>query len=81
MARKYEFDLPYDVPFFGVGMAISELKEAGAWKDLPGSLRNKIECAQRSWAGVSITQEDCDLIPDEMWEKIAERLNLKWSKA
>ena len=74
--RTYTFDLPYHVPGFGIGFAISRLKRMGVWEKLPQPLRQKTKTARGSWSGVKITKRDLDAIPDDVWAKIASELKL-----
>ena len=54
--RFYDFELPYHVPWFCVGMAVSKFKQIGVWHKLPHALKEKTKRAQGSWSGVKITR-------------------------
>jgi hypothetical protein len=73
--RLYDVELPYRVPCFGVGIAISKFKQIGVWHKLPHALKEKAKDAKGSWSGLKITQKDLDSIPDDVWETIAGRCN------
>jgi hypothetical protein len=75
--RFYDLDLPYRVPCFGVGVAISKFKQIGVWPKLPHALKE----AKGSWSGLKITQKDLDSIPDDAWETIAVQLGVRWRYA
>jgi hypothetical protein len=79
--RLYEVELPYRVPCFGVGIAISKFKQIGVWHKLPHDLKQKAKEAKGSWSGLKITQKDLDSIPDDAWETIAAELGVGWSYA
>jgi hypothetical protein len=74
--RSYSFTLPYHIPVFGVGFAISRLKKLGAWERLPRPLKLRIKGARNSWSGLKITRKDLDSIPDEVWTVIAADIDL-----
>jgi hypothetical protein len=76
--RIYHFAMPFHVPGIWIGMAVAKLKQLGVWEKLPQGLRQKTKSAKASWSGLAITEKDLDAIPDEDWEVIAARLNLKW---
>jgi hypothetical protein len=79
--RLYDVELPYRVPCFGVGIAISKFKQMGVWHKLPHALKTKANEAKASWSGLKITQKDLDSIPDDAWETIAVGLGVGWSYA
>jgi hypothetical protein len=79
--RFYDFALPYHVPWFCVGMAVSKFKQLGVWRKLPHALKEKTKQAQGSWSGLKITQKDLDAIPDDAWETIAVELGVEWRYA
>ncbi len=79
--RCYELDLPCWVPGFGVGFAISKLKQIGVWNKLPRTLKDKAKAAKGSWTGTKLTQKDLDSIPDDAWETIARELGVRWRYA
>jgi hypothetical protein len=79
--RIYDFDLPYHIPVFGVGIAISKLKGMGVWDELPPALKQKTKVAKGGWCGLNITRKDLDSIPDHVWETIASELDLGWNYA
>src|SRR5262249_7341164 len=79
--RFYDLDLPYSVPCFGVGIAISKFKQIGVWPKLPHALKEKAKEAKGSWSGLKITQRDLDSIPDDAWETIAVELGVRWRYA
>ncbi len=76
MTRKYNFDLPYTIPYFYVGPGISQLQAEGVYDKVPESIRERLENAQ--WGGVEITEDDCNEIDDVTWTAIAEKLGLEW---
>jgi hypothetical protein len=79
--RFYDFELPYHVPWFCVGMAVSKFKQIGVWHKLPHALKEKTKRAQGSWSGLKITQKDLDAIPDDAWETMAVALGVAWRYA
>ena len=79
--RLYDVELPYRVPCFGVGIAISKFKQIGVWHKLPQALKEKAKDAKGSWSGLKITQKDLDSIPDDAWETIAVELGVGWRYA
>jgi hypothetical protein len=79
--RLYDVELPYRVPCFGVGIAISKFKQIGVWHKLPYALKEKAKDAKGSWSGLKITQKDLDSIPDDAWETIAVELGVGWRYA
>src|SRR5262245_66670841 len=79
--RFYDLDLPYSVPCFGVGIAISKFKQIGVWPKLPHALKEKAKEAKGSWSGLKITQRDLDSIPDDAWETRAVELGVRWRYA
>jgi tellurite resistance-related uncharacterized protein len=79
--RLYDVELPYRVPCFGVGIAISKFKQIGVWHKLPQALKEKTKDAKGSWSGLKITQKDLDSIPDDAWETIAVELGVGWRYA
>jgi hypothetical protein len=78
--RIYEFELPYMLPGMFAGRAVSEIQSMGLWARVPKKLQKKLSEASW-WSPVEITKADLDGIPDDLWKKLAERLNLKWRKA
>jgi hypothetical protein len=79
--RVYDVELPYHVPCFGVGIAISKFKQIGVWHKFPHTLKEKAKEAKGSWSGLKITQKDLDSIPDDAWEIIAVELGVEWRYA
>jgi hypothetical protein len=79
--RVYDLELPYRVPGFGVGFAISKFKQIGVWDKLPGALRNKAREAKGSWSGLKLTQKDLDSVPDDAWRTIAGEFGVRWRYA
>ncbi|MGA7488548.1 MAG: hypothetical protein WBW74_16625 [Xanthobacteraceae bacterium] len=79
--RVYDLDLPYRVPGFAVGFAISKFKQIGVWHKLPQALKDKAKAARGTWSGLKLTQKDLDSVPDDAWETIAEELNVSWRYA
>jgi hypothetical protein len=79
--RVYDVELPYHVPCFGVGIAISKFKQIGVWHKFPHTLKEKAKEAKGSWSGLKITQKDLDSIPDDAWEIIAVELGVGWRYA
>jgi hypothetical protein len=79
--RLYDVELPYCVPGFGVGFAITKFKRIGVWDKLPHALKDKAKEAKGSWTGLKITQRDLDSIPNDAWEIIAVELGVKWRYA
>jgi hypothetical protein len=79
--RRYDLVLPCWVPGFGVGFAISKLKQIGVWDKLPGALKDKAKAAKGSWTGTKLTQKDLDSIPDDAWETIASEAGIRWRYA
>ena len=79
--RLYDVELPYRVPGFGVGVAISKFKQIGVWDKFPHALKDKAKAAKGSWTGLKITQKDLDSIPDDAWETIAAELGVGWRYA
>jgi hypothetical protein len=79
--RRYDLDLPCWVPGFGVGFAISELKQIGVWDKLPHAIKAKAKAAKGSWTGTRLTQKDLDSIPDDAWETIARKWGVRWRYA
>lgn len=77
--RRYDVELPLNVPGMLVGTYISQLQGMGIWNNLPGSLRRKAETAQASWNSLSLTQEDLDSIPEHLWKEIAAKIGVGWS--
>lgn len=78
--RHYHFELPYEMSGFYASMAVSELQQMGLWDKIPLRLRNKLlECG--FFDSMEITKADCDALPDDVFAKIAERLDLEWSPA
>ena len=76
--RIYDLDLPYRIPGFGVGFAISKFKQIGVWDKLPAALRNKAREARGSWSGLKLTQKDLDSVPDDAWRTIATEFGVRW---
>lgn len=76
MGRLYNFSLPYIIPGFLKSAAISKLKNADVWLDLPPDLQDRL--LDRSWNSVEVTAEDLDRIPHRAWCTIADHLNLDW---
>jgi hypothetical protein len=79
--RIYELELPYRVPGFGVGFAISKFKQIGVWERIPAPLRTKAKEAKGSWSGLKLTQKDLDSIPDDAWRTIAVEFGVRWRYA
>jgi hypothetical protein len=79
--RVYDLDLPYRVPGFGVGFAISKFKEVGVWQKLPLALKEKAREAKGSWGCLKLTQKDLDSVPDDAWKVIANHFGVKWRYA
>jgi hypothetical protein len=79
--RSYAFELPYRIPIYGVGFAVSKLKQIEVWEQLPRALRVKIKSAKESWSSLKITKSDLDAIPDEVWHVIATEFDLEWTSA
>jgi hypothetical protein len=79
--RLYDVKLPYRVPGFGVGVAITKFKQIGVWDKLPHALKDKAKEAKGSWTGLKITQKDLDSIPDDAWQTIAVELGVGWRYA
>jgi len=79
--RIYDLDLPYRIPGFGVGFAISKFKQIGVWDKLPAALRNKAREAKGSWSGLKLTQKDLDSVPDDVWRAIAAAFGVRWRYA
>jgi hypothetical protein len=80
--RVYDLELPYRVPGFGVGPAISKFKQIGVWDKLPAALRNnKAREAKGSWSGLKLTQKDLDSVPDDAWRMIAAEFGVRWRYA
>src|SRR5262245_42065482 len=79
--RLYDLALPYRIPFFGVGIAISKFKQIGVWHKLPHTLKEKAKEAKGTWSGLKITQRDLDSVPDDAWETIAVELGIRWKYA
>ena len=79
--RLYEFELPYYISGFVVGIAINKFKQIGVWDKFPHALKDKAKAARGSWSGLKITQKDLDSIPDEAWQKIAKALGVTWRYA
>src|SRR5262245_42425470 len=79
--RVYNLDLPYHIPCFGVGFAISKFKQIGAWKKLPPAVRAKAKDARSTWSGLKLTQRDLDSVSDDVWEIIATEFNVRWRYA
>ena len=79
--RLYDLDLPYRVPGFSIGFAISNLKQIGVWESLPRGLRDKAQAAKASWSALKLTQKDLDSIPDDAWQTIARTLGVRWRYA
>jgi hypothetical protein len=79
--RIYDLDLPYRIPGFGVGFAISKFKQIGVWDKLPAALRNKAREAKGSWSGLKLTQKDLDSVSDDAWRRIAAEFGVRWRHA
>jgi len=80
MARKYKFQLPYEVNSFYVGFGIGQLKAEGLFDKLPKDLQDRFNEAADAWQSVTITKDECDEIDDDTWTKLADKLDLAWSK-
>lgn len=79
--RLYDLELPYHVPGFAVGIAISKFKQIGVWDKLPHALKDKARAAKGTWGGMKLTQKDLDSVPDDAWETIATELRVGWRYA
>jgi hypothetical protein len=79
--RVYDLDLPYRIPGFGVGFAISKFKQIGVWDKLPAALKNKAREARGSWGGLKLTQKDLDSVSDDVWKTIATEFGVRWRHA
>jgi hypothetical protein len=79
--RIYDLELPYRVPGFGVGFAISKFKQIGVWDRLPVALKDKAREARGSWSGLKLTQKDLDSVPDDAWRMIAAEFGVRWRYA
>jgi hypothetical protein len=79
--RLYDLELPYHIPFLGVGIVISKFKQIGVWHKLPHALKEKAKEAKGTWSGLKITQRDLDSVPDEAWKTIAVELGVRWKYA
>lgn len=71
MSREYNFELPYTLSAFLVGMAPGVLVRAGVWNDIPDDLRTKIMEAYNSGQNCTFYQEELDAIDDDTWERIS----------
>lgn len=78
IGRTYNFPLPYKLGRIKVPFAISHLKSAGVWGNIPSDMKRRLEKA--GWGGVNITKHDLDRLDDKTWGLIADKLGLKWSK-
>lgn len=79
--RLYDIELPFHVPGFGVGIAISKFKQIGVWSKLPPALKDKAKAARGTWGGMKLTQKDLDSIPDDAWVTIATEFSVQWRYA
>src|SRR5947209_15286070 len=75
-ARVYKFKHPVYFPYPAIGFAKNQLKRVGVWEGLPKALRCKIKAA--GWTGLTITRQDLDSIPDEVWARMANAFNIEW---
>jgi hypothetical protein len=79
--RVYDLDLPFRIPCFGVGFAISKFKQIGVWSKLPPALRAKAKDARGTWSGLKLTRRDLDSVSDDVWEIIAAEFSVRWRYA
>ena len=79
--RIYSFDVPVKVPFFAIGLAISKFKQIGVWENMPAPIKKKTKKARASWSGVTITKQDLDSLPDDIWLTMAREFRLEWRPA
>lgn len=81
MARHYPFETPLNVPGRSwvidyVGILIGRIEKADLWPStttvgkLPAPLARRLAAAQQAGQGLTITHDDLDTIPDDVWEKI-----------
>jgi uncharacterized protein (TIGR02594 family) len=66
--------LPYDVPPFAGSLLKGEIEKAGVWDRLPKALQDKVTKGATTWGGWQITKQDLDSLPQDVWEKLGERL-------
>jgi hypothetical protein len=80
--RIYHFDLPHMISGVQDTFGVNELQSDGMWPKIPADVQRKM-LAGESWfgPGVSVTQADLDELPDDVLAYVANKLDLKWSKA
>jgi hypothetical protein len=80
MSRKYHFKLPYEVSGWAAAIAVTHLQQRELFYQLPRSLQDRLTYAAETWKTIKVTKEDLDELPDDLWARIAQELQLSWSK-
>lgn len=79
MNRTYDFDVPYTINGFVLSMGWNQIAVDPMFHRLPMPVQHKIAHAHLLDQGVTLTQEDLDSIPDDVWAHIAAKLGLSYS--
>lgn len=82
MARVYNFPLPARLTGYAVSVGINDLKMSNLWDQVPAPAQIKLQNAASSANNITIfTKADIDSLPDNIWNYLAQKLNLSWSDA
>lgn len=79
MSRQYDFDVPYEISGFMLAVGWNQIATDSMFRRLPHHLQSKIALAHVRGESVTLTREDLDSIPDDVWVHIADKLGLSWS--
>lgn len=67
MARTYRIELPYTIPSWMLGFAITRINRANLWTSLSHDLATKVNHAAKNGTDLIVTKDDLDALSDETW--------------
>ncbi len=70
MARTYRIALPYTIPSWMVGLAITRINGANLWTSLSQDLAAKVNDAAKNRTALILTRDDLDALSDKTWAAI-----------